>query len=67
MRTPKHVADEVRAGRFPPASELTVKSAERVGGSGDGHSFAASALIPAGGEEDFIREFNRLIEEFTRS
>ena len=67
IRTPKHVADEIRAGKLPPASELTVKSAEKVGGSGDGHSFAASALIPAGREEEFIEEFNRLIDDFTRS
>ena len=67
IRTPKHVADEIRAGKLPPASNLTVKSAEKVGGSGDGHSFAASALIPAGREEEFIEEFNRLIDDFTRS
>ena len=67
IRTPKHVADEIRAGKLPPASELTVKSAEKVGGSGDGHSFAASALIPAGREGEFIEEFNRLIDDFTRS
>jgi len=67
IRTPKHVADEIRAGKLPPASNLTVKSAEKVGGSGDGHSFAASALIPAGREGEFIEEFNRLIDDFTRS
>ncbi|RLG09424.1 MAG: hypothetical protein DRN68_01585 [Thaumarchaeota archaeon] len=67
IRTPKHVAAEIRAGRLPSASELTVKSAEKVEGSGDGHSFAASALIPAGREEEFIEEFNRLIDEFRRS
>lgn len=66
IRTPKHVAEEIRAGRLPSASDLTVKSAEKVRGSGDGHSFAASALIPSGREEEFIREFNRLIDEFRR-
>jgi len=49
---------------MPPASTLTVKAAEAVGGSGDGHSFAASALIPAGKEGNFIREFEALAEEF---
>ena len=67
IRTPRHVAERIRAGELPPASELTVESAERVEGSGDGHSFAASALIPAGREEEFIGEFNRLIESFTKS
>lgn len=61
VRTPKNVAEDVRAGRLPPASELTVKASEEVGGTGDGHSFAASALIPAGKEEEFIEIFNGLI------
>ena len=61
VRTPKKVSEEVRAGRLPPASELTVKASEEVGGTGDGHSFAASALIPAGEEERFIEIFDGLI------
>lgn len=62
VRTPKKVAGLVEAGKLPPASELTVKASESVGGTGDGHSFAASALIPAGKEEEFIEVFDGLIE-----
>ena len=61
VRTPKKLAEEVKTGRLPPASELTVKASEEVGGTGDGHSFAASALIPAGSEERFIEIFDGLI------
>jgi RecJ-like exonuclease len=60
VRTPKLLSEEVKSGRMPPASELTMKSAEAVGGSGDGHSFAASALIPLGREKQFINFFNNL-------
>lgn len=64
VRVPKQLSDQIRRGTMPPASTLTVKAAEAVGGSGDGHSFAASALIPAGKERNFIQEFEVLAEEF---
>ena len=62
VRTPKKVGEEIHRGSLPPASELTVKASEEVGGTGDGHSFAASALIPAGREEEFIEIFDGLID-----
>ncbi len=60
IRTPKALSEEIKSGKMLPASELTMKSAEAVGGSGDGHSFAASALIPFGKEKEFIKIFNNL-------
>ncbi|MCS7125468.1 MAG: DHH family phosphoesterase [Aigarchaeota archaeon] len=60
VRTPRDLSEAVKSGEMPPASELTMKSAEAVGGSGDGHSFAASALIPRGREKEFIKIFNSL-------
>ncbi|MCD6536413.1 MAG: DHH family phosphoesterase [Thaumarchaeota archaeon] len=64
VRVPKQLSDHIKRGTMPPVSTLTIKASEAVDGSGDGHSFAASALIPAGKERDFIREFDGLVEEF---
>ena len=61
VRTPKKVAEKIRRGELPPASELIMRASEEVGGTGDGHSFAASALIPEGREEEFIEVFAALI------
>ncbi len=63
VRAPKPLSKLIRSGSMPPVSDLTIKAAARVGGSGDGHMYAASALIPGGKEEEFIEEFNRLIGE----
>ncbi|MCF8885034.1 MAG: DHH family phosphoesterase [Nitrososphaerota archaeon] len=62
VRTPRKLSEYIEAGRMPPASKLTMKSAETVGGTGDGHSFAASAIIPSGKERDFIKIFNNIVE-----
>ena len=61
VRAPKALASLIRSGSMPSISDLTVKAAEAVGGSGDGHMYAASALIPAGREEEFLEEFNKLV------
>ena len=61
VRAPKLLSDLIRKKVMPPISDLTVKAAEEVGGTGDGHAFAASALIPAGKESDFIKKFNESI------
>ena len=58
VRTPKKVAEKIGRGELPPASKLTVEASEEVGGTGDGHSFAASAIIPAGAEQRFITLFD---------
>lgn len=36
-------------------------AAEKVGGKGGGHSIAAGATIPFGTEEEFLKEFDRLV------
>ncbi|MCX8187117.1 MAG: hypothetical protein N3F65_00705 [Nitrososphaeria archaeon] len=64
IRAPKQLSNQINRGAMPPVSTLTIKASEAVGGSGDGHSLAASALIPAGRERDFINEFEGLVEEF---
>ncbi len=66
IRAPKQLAKLIGDGRMPAISDLAVEAAKKVGGSADGHAYAASGLIPAGREEDFIREYDRLVEEFKR-
>jgi hypothetical protein len=51
----------IENGSMPSISELAVKASEKVGGSADGHKFAASGLIPSGTEENFIQEFDDLV------
>ena len=62
VRTPKRLAEKVKEGLMPPASKLTVEASEKVGGTGDGHSFAASAIIPSGSEERFIELFEEMAQ-----
>ena len=64
VRAPRQLAKLIDEGKMPPVSDLTIKAAEKVGGSGDGHKYAASALIQAGREEEFLKEFNELIGRF---
>ena len=42
------------------ANALSI-AAEKVGGKGGGHSIAAGALIPAGSENEFLRELDRIV------
>ena len=53
----------IEDGLMPSISELAVKASEKVGGSADGHRFAASGLVPSGTEEEFIREFDELVNK----
>jgi len=64
IRSPKQLSALIDKGEMPPVSELTVRAAERAGGSGDGHKYAASALIEAGREGEFLEEFNNLLRGF---
>lgn len=63
IRAPRRLAGLIEKSLMPSISELSVEAAEAIGGSADGHKFAASGLIPAGGEEDFIREFDELVKK----
>ncbi len=64
IRAPRKLAGLVERGSMPPISDLAIKASEMVGGSADGHKFAASGLIPAGAEDEFIRSFDGLVGEF---
>ncbi|MCL7386310.1 MAG: hypothetical protein LZ166_02110 [Thaumarchaeota archaeon] len=61
VRAPRRLSSMIENGSMPSISELAVKASEKVGGSADGHKFAASGLIPSGTEENFIQEFDDLV------
>lgn len=63
VRAPRRLADLIRDNSMPSISELAVEAAEGVGGSADGHRFAASGLIPAGREEELVQKFDELVEK----
>jgi hypothetical protein len=61
IRAPRELSSMIENGSMPPISELAVRASEKIGGSADGHKFAASGLISAGAEEDLIHEFDELV------
>lgn len=60
VRVPRQLVVLVDLGRKPPASVVTEKSAASVGGTGDGHKVAASALVPKERTEEFLVNFDKL-------
>jgi len=54
VRVPRRLAARIEKGEMPPASWMLVKAAESFGGFADGHSVAASGVIPKNGLEAFI-------------
>ena len=57
-RTPVQLKVEVEAGRMPPVNEAMEEACSRLGGFADGHSYAASGVIPEGREEEFVELVN---------
>lgn len=64
LRPPKILRKYIGEGRYPSTSEITVKTAELLGGFGDGHKYAASAVIPRNKKEDFVEIANGTIGDF---
>ncbi|RLE58186.1 MAG: hypothetical protein DRJ32_06890 [Thermoprotei archaeon] len=62
MRAPRKLRDRIEAGSYPGISEIVVNVAHEVGGIGDGHKYAASAVIPTGAKEEFLEIANSLIK-----
>jgi len=60
LRAPRGLAASIKSGLKTPVSQLAARAASRLGGTADGHSFAASALLPAGTEEEFIELMSRV-------
>jgi single-stranded DNA-specific DHH superfamily exonuclease len=59
-RAPDVLASLVKEGVKPPLSDLLPEAARMVGGFGDGHSVAASGIIPKGQERAFIKYMDSL-------
>jgi single-stranded-DNA-specific exonuclease len=62
-RAPDLLGRMIGAGKRPALSELVARVCASLGGFGDGHSVAASGILPRGSERDFIEEFDRAVEE----
>ncbi|MEM2909875.1 MAG: DHH family phosphoesterase [Nitrososphaerota archaeon] len=59
-RAPKLLAELISKEAASSVSRLIVEATSYVGGYGDGHSTAASGLIPSGTEEDFLKKMEEL-------
>ncbi len=59
-RAPEPLVALIDKGSRPPLSRILPEACVRVGGFGDGHSVAASGVIPVGREEEFLGEIDRL-------
>ena len=59
-RAPQILTSLIEKGKKPSLSKILPESCLKVGGFGDGHSVAASGVFPAGKEEMFLDEIDRL-------
>src|SRR5213080_3117876 len=59
-RVPQIFTSLIDKGKKPSLSKILPESCLKVGGFGDGHSVAASGVFPAGKEEMFLDEIDRL-------
>ncbi len=61
VRAPKLLANLINKGMMPSVSKLVMEATDYVEGYGDGHSTAASGLIPKGTEYEFLKKLEDLI------
>ena len=61
-RAPPRLAVQIQKGVKPPISKIMGDSCALVGGFGDGHSVAASGVIPLGREEDVVEALNAMAQ-----
>ena len=61
-RVPQPLAKEINAGKRLALSKILPEACEKLGGFGDGHTVAASGVLPVGvgAEEMFLGEIDRL-------
>jgi len=59
-RLPTALEEKVKAASAPPVSALLSQAAKMVDGLGDGHTFAASGVIPKGKENEFLGTMDQL-------
>jgi single-stranded-DNA-specific exonuclease len=60
-RVPQPLARAIETGQRPPLSKILPEACEKLGGFGDGHTVAASGVLPVGvgAEEMFVNEMDR--------
>ena len=62
-RAPDQLAKMIEIGRKPPLSKVLPEACAIYGGFGDGHSVAASGILPAGLEGEFMRTLEKIISK----
>ena len=62
-RAPRKIKEFIGRGVYPGIVDVMVAAAERVGGVGDGHQYAASVVIPADMKMDFLNYLDKEIED----
>ena len=63
MRAPEKLRRLIESGRYPGIVDVLIEASEKVGGVGDGHKYAASAVIPYENRDSFIHELDNAISE----
>lgn len=66
LRTPENLRRKIDVGRYPGLGDLIVGISEELGGTGDGHKYAASAAIPIDKKSAFITELDRAIDQYIK-
>ena len=59
-RAPQILTGLIEKGKKPSLSKILPESCSKIGGFGDGHSVAASGVFPAGREDAFLDEIDRM-------
>jgi hypothetical protein len=65
-RVPEALKESVQKKRMPSLSSILMSACREVGGFGDGHAFAASGIIPAGKEKEFVEKLQVKIDEYEK-
>jgi len=60
-RAPDLLGKMIETGKKPPLSKVLSEACAVYGGFGDGHSVAASGILPAGVEEEFMQTLEKLV------
>jgi len=63
LRAPDNIRRKIDLGSYPGLGEIIVDLSEELGGTGDGHKYAASAAIPSNKKLDFITELDEEIDQ----
>ena len=62
VRVPSLLKQKIERKEAPPVNEILVASCKRLTGFADGHTVAASGIIPKGTEQKLLEEINKEIK-----